>query len=164
VFCIYNLSESFKLSQPDHNGCCVFALKTQLGNGLFEIKKCTAAYDQNQGYSFVIALMKSARLTIDSAPFIPNNELVISYMKEKGITVEPKLWGIGYRHKMYVPFPVTYNLQKIVNVSDVREVQTREQGCKDVIDVYVICGVKSSCQIKMILWGEHAHKMKSIIR
>ena len=85
-------------------------------------------------------------------------------MQEKNISVEPRLWGLGYRHKMYVPFPITYNLQKIISISQVRQVQTREQGLKDVIDIYAICGVRDSGQIKMTFWGEHAHKIKTLMR
>ena len=74
------------------------------------------------------------------------------------------MWGIGYHHKMYVPFPICYNLQKITHVSELRQVETKAQGTKDVIEVYAICGVKASGKIKMTFWGDHAIEMKDLMR
>lgn len=156
-------SESFKLAKSEDLGCPI-AFMTSLSDGIFHIRPCTSDYDKTQGYHYIIGLSKNVSLTNETAPYIPNAKCISSYMHQRGITVQPNLWGVGYQHKMYVPFPAGYNLQKIVNVSDIRQVTTKQQGLKDVVDIYAVCGVPNSGEIKMTFWGEHAVKIKELMR
>ena len=107
-------SESFKISK-------VIALNTKI----FEVREPKSTYDQNQGYTFVIGLKKGSILTSTSAPFIPEKAKIREYLIAKGISTDPAMWDIGHRHIMYVPFPASYNLQKIVNLTEIRQVMTK---------------------------------------